>query len=199
MFKRLVVLFLFATTSLLVAFLYVKIGPYRTIWAIHKSIKVGDFNQLNEYIDFQSVRIGLKDQFEGVLTEMSLIEFDDPIKFLVLSGMSKALIDGMVDRFFEPKNITNWGSGIIDSSDIIDKEIHNLESLFSYLNRLPSYFKKMNSMITLKYHSSEICDATIIDGNLAIGETVIVFQRNGINWKIILIEFSKDFLRNKIK
>ena len=97
------------------------------------------------------------------------------------------------------ENITNWGSGIIDSSDIIDKESHNLESLFSYLNRLPSYLKKMNSMITLKYQSSEICDATIIDGNLAIGETVIVFQRNGINWKIILIEFSKDFLRNKIK
>ena len=199
MFKRLALLFLFTTTLVLSAYLYVKIGPYRTIWAIHESIKVGDFNKLKEYIDFPSVRMGLKNQLEEVITEMSLSEFDDPIKFLVLSGMSKALINGMVERFIEPENIAIWGSGMIDSSDIADNENHDSESLFSYLIKLPSYLKKINSVFPLKYKSSEICEGTVIDDNTSIVGTIIIFQRNGIDWQITSIEFSKDFLLNKIK
>lgn len=86
-------------------------SPYLAMSSIKDGIMEGDSETLEEYINFVSVRQGLKDQFNAVVMEKAAAESkDNPFGALGMVFATK-IIEGAVDSFITPDGLSRLSQG----------------------------------------------------------------------------------------
>jgi hypothetical protein len=162
----------------LLLIVYLAAAPYITVYRMKSAAVNGDGEALSEFIDFPSVRQGLKDQFNvSMSTEMA--DEDNPFGALG-SALAGTLIDKMVDAYVTPAGITRLMAGESPRTD-------GNESRRGSGNPFAG--------ASLGYRSLDKFVVTVNDDD---GEdTEFVLRRRGLGWKLTDVVVPPDITSGK--
>ena len=163
--------------------IYLYASPYLALNNIKKAAQAGDADTLSEYIDFPSVKQGLKDQINAQI--MKEVTQEDTDGFEALGAMlATAMIDKAVDGIVTPDGVAMMVQGqkpdlngdAVEKTDVEQADESKLDYKTNY--------------ITYKSFKVSLSNPDYED-NLDI-----IMRRDGLSWKVNRINLPLDFSDN---
>ena len=163
--------------------IYLYASPYLALNNIKKAAQAGDADTLSEYIDFPSVKQGLKDQINAQI--MKEVTQEDTDGFEALGAMlATAMIDKAVDGIVTPDGVAMMVQGqkpdlngdAVEQTDVEQADESKLDYKTNY--------------ITYKSFKVSLSNPDYED-NLDI-----IMHRDGLSWKVNRINLPLDFSDN---
>ena len=160
--------------------IYLYASPYLALNNIKKAAQAGDADTLSEYIDFPSVKQGLKDQINAQI--MKEVTQEDTDGFEALGAMlATAMIDKAVDGIVTPDGVAMMVQGqkpdlngdAVEKTDVEQADESKLDYKTNY--------------ITYKSFKVSLSNPDYED-NLDI-----IMRRDGLSWKVHRINLPLDF------
>ena len=160
--------------------IYLYASPYLALNNIKKAAQAGDADTLSEYIDFPSVKQGLKDQINAQI--MKEVTQEDTDGFEALGAMlATAMIDKAVDGIVTPDGVAMMVQGqkpdlngdAVEQTDVEQAD----ESKLDYKTNYITYKSFKVSLFNPDY-----------EDNLDI-----IMRRDGLSWKVNRINLPLDF------
>lgn len=160
--------------------IYLYASPYLALNNIKKAAQAGDADTLSEYIDFPSVKQGLKDQINAQI--MKEVTQQDTDGFEALGAMlATAMIDKAVDGIVTPDGVAMMVQGqkpdlngdAVEQTDVEQAGEKKLDYKTNY--------------ITYKSFKVSLSNPDYED-NLDI-----IMRRDGLSWKVHRINLPLDF------
>ena len=160
--------------------IYLYASPYLALNNIKKAAQAGDADTLSEYIDFPSVKQGLKDQINAQI--MKEVTQEDTDGFEALGAMlATAMIDKAVDGIVTPDGVAMMVQGqkpdlngdAVEQTDVEQADESKLDYKTNY--------------ITYKSFKVSLSNPDYED-NLDI-----IMRRDGLSWKVNRINLPLDF------
>lgn len=160
--------------------IYLYASPYLALNNIKKAAQAGDADTLSEYIDFPSVKQGLKDQINAQI--MKEVTQKDADGFEALGAMlATAMIDKAVDGIVTPDGLAMMVQG--QKPDLNGNAAEQTDEQQAGENKLD--YK--TNYITYKSFKVSLSNPDYED-NLDI-----IMHRDGLSWKIHRINLPLDF------
>lgn len=173
--------FVYSAIGLIVVLaIYLYASPYLALNNIKKAAQTGDADTLSEYIDFPSVKQGIKDQINAQI--MKEVTKEDTDEFEALGAMlATAMINPIVDSIVTPDGVAMMVKGQKpDLNGNVVEQNTEVQSNDTKLDYKTSY-------ITYKSFKVSLYDPD--DGN----EVDIIMRRDGLGWKVNRINLPLDF------
>ena len=158
---------------------YLYASPYLTLNGIKNAVQEQDAEKLSSYVDFPSVKQGVKDQFKAKIAKEMVIE-DNNNGFEALGSMfATAMIDPLVDGLITPEGIAAL---MAEKKDQNSTEATTTQ-------------EESNESDDLVYETGydSFSDFHVNLGNPEVDKTVkVMLHRDGLSWKIVDIDFPLD-------
>lgn len=160
--------------------IYLYASPYLALNSIKKAAQAGDADTLSEYIDFPSVKQGLKDQINAQI--MKEVTKEDTDGFEALGAMlATAMINPIVDGIVTPEGVAMMVQGQKPDLDgDVVQQTTDEQSDETKLDYKTNY-------VTYKSFKVSLSDPD--DGNAVD----IIMRRDGLSWKVSRINLPLDF------
>lgn len=160
--------------------IYLYASPYLALSNIKKAAQAGDADTLSEYIDFPSVKQGLKDQINAQI--MKEVTQEDTDGFEALGAMlATAMIDKAVDGIVTPDGVAMMVQGQkpdLNGDAVEQTDVEQAgESKLDYKTNYITYKSFKVSLSNPDY-----------EDNLDI-----IMRRDGLSWKVHRINLPLDF------
>lgn len=163
--------------------IYLYASPYLALNNIKKAAQAGDADTLSEYIDFPSVKQGLKDQINAQI--MKEVTQKDADGFEALGAMlATAMIDKAVDGIVTPDGVAMMVQG--QKPDLNGDAVEQTDEQQTGEKKLD--YK--TNYITYKSFKVSLSNPDYED-NLDI-----IMRRDGLSWKVHRINLPLDFSDN---
>ena len=160
--------------------IYLYASPYLALNNIKKAAQAGDADTLSEYIDFPSVKQGLKDQINAQI--MKEVTQEDTDGFEALGAMlATAMIDKAVDGIVTPDGVAMMVQG--QKPDLNGDAVEQTDEEQAGEKKLD--YK--TNYITYKSFKVSLSNPDYED-NLDI-----IMRRDGLSWKVHRINLPLDF------
>lgn len=158
---------------------YLYASPYLALNSIKNAAQARDAEKLSSYIDFPSVKQGVKEQIKAkVATEMVVSGNNDGFETLG-SMFATAMIDPLVDGLITPEGIA---AIMLEKQEQESTEANDTQ-------------EKSNESDNLEYETGydSFNDFHVYINNAEVDRTVKVrLHRDGLSWKISNIDFPLD-------
>lgn len=172
-----------AVGLIIILAIYLYASPYLALNNIKKAAQAGDADTLSEYIDFPSVKQGLKDQLNTQI--MKEVTKEDADGFEALGAMlATAMIDKVVDGIVTPDGVAMMVQG---QKPDLDNESVEQTTEDKTDNKKLDY---KTNYITYKSFKVSLSNPDYED-NLDI-----IMRRDGLSWKVNRINLPLDFADN---
>lgn len=157
---------------------YLYASPYLALNGIKNAVQEQDAEKLSSYIDFPSVKQGVKEQFKAKIAKEMVLE-DNNNGFEALGSMfATAMIDPLVDGLITPEGI---------AALMAEKKDQNSTEATTQ--------EESNESDDLVYETGydSFSDFHVNLGNPEVDKTVkVMLHRDGLSWKIVDIDFPLD-------
>lgn len=172
-----------AVGLIIILAIYLYASPYLALNNIKKAAQAGDADTLSEYIDFPSVKQGLKDQLNTQI--MKEVTKEDADGFEALGAMlATAMIDKVVDGIVTPDGVAMMVQG--QKPDLDNESVEQTTEDKTDSKKLD--YK--TNYITYKSFKVSLSNPDYED-NLDI-----IMRRDGLSWKVNRINLPLDFADN---
>lgn len=173
--------FLYLAIGLIIIIaIYLYASPYLALNSIKKAAQAGDADTLSEYIDFPSVKQGLKDQINAQI--MKEVTKEDTDGFEALGAMlATAMINPIVDSIVTPEGVAMMVQG--QKPDLDGDVVQQTTDEQSDETEL-DYKTKYITYKSFKVSLSDPDDGNAVD---------IIMRRDGLSWKVNRINLPLDF------
>lgn len=205
--KRILSIFFILFVLLGSVFAYVQLGPVRTVMNIQKSFHTGDLESLNDSIDFEAVRISLKQQVRDQIDQQNFFESESPLMKTLYSSLSYSLMDSMVDEYLKPETMQSLFQISQPSNDEVSDLANHTGELKTKKGK-QNWFGLAREYLALcdfayrSWGEFEISLKESINKPVSLAMfagTRIQFKRSGMDWKVSDIIFPEAFLANEFK
>ena len=205
--KRLIIVFLIAIVFFGATFVYVQLGPIRTVMGIQQSLISENTESLNDFIDFDALRESLKLQMRRYINEEYSFKSENPLLQTLYSSFSYNLIDGMVDEYLEPKSIQSLFDLTIYAKDKASNA-GNLDQLLTDTTggqnwlAIAREYQALCDFKFISYSEFELSLKEKISEPVALAllaGTRIRFLRKGMDWTVNDIVFPESFFTKEFK
>nr|WP_174507487.1 DUF2939 domain-containing protein [Acinetobacter sp. Marseille-Q1620] len=208
--KKILILF---TVIILCYLMLWFVSPYWTLYKIKQAIDRNQPELLSEYIDYPSVRKSLKPQIHQQINKKIGIDHPDTTFERLGSSLTENLINHVIDIIVTPQSISLMLQGKALKEYLLLSEIQQKSSKLEWHDKFFGFVKsslmerrailsdrpsnilsldtfqtKMmveNNKIKMRYLTMSKFE--VIIPNDINDKTVFIFQRDGLNWKMVEI------------
>ena len=158
--------------------IYLYASPYIALHGIKTAVKQKDADKLSGYIDFPSVKQGIKDQVKAIMVK-EIASSDEENGFEALGAMlATAMIDPIIDSAITPHGVALMFQGQAPDFGVADDSIQQ-EPQDKQINYQTSYLSVNRFKVQLNNTSN--------DQSISV-----IMHRDWLSWKITRIVFPLD-------